>query len=87
MKWEDIGYLKASKHRLLIFKELSKHEQTPKELQNNLDLHFSQISLSLKELLERDLVQCLNDESRKGKIYSLSKKGKELEKSIDKMGY
>ena len=87
MKWEDIGFIKASRHRLHIFKELSKYEQTPKELQENLNIHFSQISLALKELLERDLIQCLNDDSRKVKIYGLTNKGKEILGSFKKMGY
>lgn len=86
MYWEDVGFLKASKNRLKVFKELSKGEKTPKELEEILDLYFSQISMILKELVERELIICLNKDSRKGKIYALSEKGKDIKKSVEKVG-
>ena len=87
MYWEDVGFLKASKNRLKIFQELSKGERTPKELQVALNLHFSQISMILKELVDRELVICRNVDFRKGKIYALSEKGEEIKKSVLKVGY
>ncbi len=77
MHWETIGFIKASNHRLSILKCMLDQEKTPKELQDSTDIHFSQISLILKELQERGLIKCLNEESRKGKMYSLTQDGKE----------
>jgi len=77
MDWEIIGFIKASTHRIKILDSLNQKEQTPKELQDSIKIHFSQISLILKELIDKDLVQCLNEDSRKGKIYSITEKGKE----------
>lgn len=87
MYWEDIGFLKASKNRLKVFQELSEGEKTPKELQELLNLHFSQISMILRELVDRGLVVCRNVDFRKGKIYTLSEKGEEIKKSVLKVGY
>lgn len=86
MYWEDIGFIKASKNRLKIFQELSENEKTPKELQEILNLHFSQISMILRELVDRELVICRNVDSRKGKIYTLSEKGEDMKKSVIKVG-
>lgn len=86
MYWEDIGFIKASKNRLKVFQELSESEKTPKELQEILNLHFSQISMYLRELVNRGLVICRNSDSRKGKIYTLSEKGEEIKKSVIKVG-
>ena len=77
MDWEIIGFIKASTLRIKILDSLNHKEHTPKELQDTLKIHFSQISLILKELIDKDLIQCLNEDSRKGKIYSITEKGKE----------
>ena len=86
MNWSDIGYIKASKNRIRVFQLLAKGEKTPKELQKDLGLHFSQISRALKELKEREIVECLNEDSRMGKIYALSEKGKEIKHPVLKLG-
>lgn len=78
MCWENIGYIKASKIRHNVFFTISKGPKTPKELQKEIDSHFSQISLAIKELRKRDLISCLTNDLKKGKIYTLSEKGKEL---------
>jgi len=85
MQWEDVGFLKASKNRLKIFTILSESPRTPKELQELLNLHFSQVSFILKELTKRDLITCRNQKSRKGKIYSLSEKGEQIKKNSEKV--
>lgn len=77
MDWEIVGFIKASTLRIKLLESLNFKEQTPKELQDVLKIHFSQISLLLKELIDKDLVKCLNEDSRKGKIYSITDKGKE----------
>jgi predicted transcriptional regulator len=83
--WEDVGFLKASYNRLAIFLELSKGEKTPGELRDSLQMHFSQISLILGELVDRELVVCKNLGSRKGKIYGLTEKGKSIIDTIGKV--
>jgi len=82
MNWENIGFIKASSHRINILTSLLKKEQTPRELQDSVKIHFSQVSLILKELMEKGLVECLNEDSRKGKIYSLTQSGEEAIKYI-----
>ena len=50
------------------------------ELQRPLDIE------DFKELKEREIVECLNEDSRMGKIYALSEKGKEIKHSVLKLG-
>ena len=86
MNWEDVGFLKASRNRMMVFREIANSERTPSQLHNKLGLHFSQVSRVLKELVERDIIICLNQESRKGKLYGLTENGKEIEQTINKLG-
>ncbi len=78
MDWEDIGFIKASYIREGILKQLRKKTSTPKDLTEALDIHFPQISNNLKEMSERGLVQCLTENRKKGKIYSITDKGIEV---------
>lgn len=86
MNWEDVGFVKASKNREMIYKELMKGEKTPRELQKILKLHFSQVSFILKEMTDRGIVECLNQNSRKGKIYGISQKGRGIDEALKKVG-
>jgi len=50
---------------------------TPKEISDKLNLHLSQVSRTLNELVEAKLVKCETPNLRKGKVYSLTEVGKE----------
>jgi predicted transcriptional regulator len=78
MSWEDIGFIKASQYRLRILSLLSDGPKTPRELVDSLKIHFSQVSLILNQLSERKMVECLNPEAVKGKLYHLTEKGKNI---------
>lgn len=78
MSWEDVGVIKASPRRLQIMKSLVMQAMTPKELSQQLGVHMSQVTRSLKELEERDLVRCLTPQLRKGKLYGITIKGNQI---------
>jgi len=85
MDWAAIGFLKASSVRLAIFKTLIKGPRTPREIRIELDIHFSQVSKCLSEIESHGLVVCKNETSRKGRLYSLSKHGEEIAKTVAKV--
>lgn len=80
--WYLIGYIKASKYRSDILISLNKKEKTPKELKNELGIHLSHISTTLKNLKEKQLVVCLTPDLKKGKIFSLTEKGLKISNYI-----
>ena len=77
-RWDIIGKLKASEHRMRILESLQKAEMTPKELVKKLDAKFSHVSRALRELKDMGLVECLTPNLHVGRIYSSSIKGKQL---------
>lgn len=81
--WEEIGYIMASKYRKNVVEKLSKKNYMPSILAKEINIQLSHISRALKELKDKNIVECLNKESRKGKIYSLTELGKKLSLIIE----
>lgn len=73
-----ISYLKSSKYRSNIVRLLHSKIMTPAELQHKLNIRLNHVSLYLKELKENNIVICLNEDSKKGRLYQLTELGNEL---------
>ena len=56
----------------------------PSEIAKQTGLRTTQISNALRDLKERDLVVCLNETARKGRIYQNTPLGLEILKRIEK---
>jgi predicted transcriptional regulator len=80
--WDTVGFVKASAVREKLLRSVVAKPSTPKDLTKSLDLNFSQVSLGLRELMDRKLVECLTEDRRKGKIYSATTKGRDLTKRL-----
>jgi len=78
MSWEEAGTIKASSIRLEILKLLLNRILTPKDLSEQLHKHLSQISKSLKQLEEMNVIACKTPRLKKGRLYGITSKGKEL---------
>ena len=78
MSWEEAGIVKASEIKQNILALLSNQPQTPKDISESLDKHLSQISRNLRTLEKRGLVECMTPQLRKGRLYTITKKGQEL---------
>ena len=81
MSWDDVGFIKSSRHRKDIMKLLNTKSLTPTEISTELNTHVSQVTRTLLELEKRDLIKCLTPSLRKGRLYSITEKGK---KSLNK---
>lgn len=55
---------------------------TPRELEKEAKIKISHISRALKELSELGLVKCLTPDTRRSKIYSITKLGKDILKKL-----
>lgn len=84
MSWNDVSYVIASKTRRAIILKLET-PRTPTYLAKDLDLNLANISRAISELEDRGIVICLTPKQKVGKIYSLTKKGKDVISKMKKM--
>ena len=75
---EKLGFVKASKYRKVILFALYSEHKTPTEIQKELSLLSEQVARTLKELVDKNLIKCLNPSARKGRLYTLTANGKNL---------
>lgn len=81
-KWELIGRIKSSEWRLKVLKILNAGMKLPSELSKEANISSSHISEVLGDLDEMKLIECKNPTLRKGKIYAITKLGKDILKEI-----
>ena len=77
-----LAFVKASKHRTNIVKSLHKCNKTPKELSIELSVHQNTISTILRQLRDQEIVEVINPEVRKGRLYKLADFGEKIVKNL-----
>ena len=80
--WKEVGYVQSSKQGTKVIKSLAEETKIPSKIAKNTDIRINYMSNTLRELKEHNLVECINPEVRKGRLYRLTDKGEEL---IDKL--
>ena len=70
-----ISLLKSSEYRFKIIKAIGKDTVTPSEIAKKIGIRLNHVSMFLKELKENNLVKCLNEDTRKGRLYELTELG------------
>ena len=55
----------------------------PSEIAKDIDIRTSQVSSALSDLKKQNLVICVNEEVRKGRLYKCSELGLEIIKFLD----
>ena len=76
--FEILGYVKISPYRTNTLKSIGDELKMPSEIANNLNLKTSQISAALSDLKKKELVICVNEDVRKGRLYRCTDLGKEI---------
>ena len=80
----EISYIKISKYRTKVMKSLDDGEVLiPTQIARNSDIRPNHISKVLAELKAHELVECINPEVRKGRLYRLTDKGDEIVKNLE----
>ncbi|UOY10001.1 helix-turn-helix domain-containing protein [Methanonatronarchaeum sp. AMET6-2] len=82
MNYNKLGWIKASNYRQNVLKTLEPGPKTPKEIAEENEYRMSHVSRTLSNLKEKDLVDCLNPDCRKGRLYGLTEEGKEMTNCI-----
>ena len=77
--YELAGYIISSSYRLRTVMVLSEMGYaTPTQIATQSNILKNHISKVLKELKERDVVECINENARKGRVYTLTDNGKKV---------
>ena len=80
--WEKYGYVTASSYRTKALKSLDGETKIPSQIARDTGLKPNHISKTLSELKEQELIECINPEARKGRLYRHTDKGRILSESI-----
>lgn len=80
--YEILGYVLASEYRTNIIKSIGQHMKIPSVIASDLDLRTNHISNVLKDLKERNIVICQNENAKKGRLYKNTELGLEILKLL-----
>ena len=79
---KEVGYIQVSTYRTKVMKSLDGEVKIPSKIAKDTDIMQNHMSATLKQLKEHELVECINPEVRKGRLYRLTKKGKKVVEEI-----
>ena len=79
----EISYVNISKYRTKVMKTLEGEVLIPSQISKNSGIRTNHISKVLAELKAHELVECINPEVRKGRLYRLTDKGDVIIKNLN----
>ena len=82
VRWDLVSFISRSKQRKKILSVLLE-PITPTEIAKKTGLYPTHVSRALREFTEKGLVKCLTPKERVGKLYRITKKGKDVLKNIE----
>ena len=80
---ETLEYVQRSKYRQNVLKALENDVLMPKEIAEQSGIKTNHVSKVLSELRSKGLVELLNPEVKKGRIYRLTSLGDEIVEHLD----
>ena len=78
----EISYVQISKYRTKVMKALEDDVKIPTAIANDSGIRTNHISKVLSELKAHELVECINPEVRKGRLYRLTDKGEKVAENL-----
>lgn len=72
------AYVEISSYRLKAMKAIGNETKIPTQIANDCGIRTNHISKVLRELKDYNLVECINEEMRKGRLYRLTAYGKQI---------
>lgn len=73
-----VGFVKVSNYRTMTMKSLGTTLKMPSEIAHETNLRTSQVSRVLGDLKRENLVICVNEDARKGRLYQCTPLGLEI---------
>lgn len=84
INWNLAGWIIRSKNRPEVLKVLT-IPQNPSRVAKKLKISLTHASKTVRELNSKNLIKCLNDKNKVGRIYGITEEGKEILKYIEKI--
>lgn len=75
---EKLSFVRSSKHRENILRFIDDEIKIPTEIAQNINISSKHISKYLGELKDKDIVTCLNEQDKRGRLYKLTPLGNEI---------
>lgn len=75
-------YIENSSYRVKVLKTIGEDIKIPTEIASDSGILRSHISNVLRQLKDENLVECLNPDARKGRLYRLTDEGSEILEEI-----
>lgn len=72
---DGIAYIKSSKNRYKVVESLKNEIKIPSEIANETGIRLNHVSTLLKDLKNENIVECLNEDFKRGRLYNLTDKG------------
>jgi predicted transcriptional regulator len=79
-----VSLLARSKKRISVLKSLEKEDKIPSRISKDIDDNSNHVSKYLKTLKDAELVECLNEEDKRYRFYSITDKGKYYLDKVEK---
>ena len=79
----EISYVQISSYRTKVMKSLEDDVKIPSKIAEEEDIRQNHISKVLAELRAHELVECINPEVKKGRLYRRTDKGDQVVKNLE----
>ena len=76
------GWVKASSYRNRVMINLGNKTKTPSSIARDAQIKMNHVSMVLKALKEKKLIVCLNEDSKKGRLYQMTDLGKQVVQTV-----
>lgn len=80
---EKLKYVNNSSYRVKVLKALGSDVKIPTQIASDSGILPNHISNVLRQLKEKEIVECINPEVRKGRLYRLSDDGLDVLKELE----
>jgi predicted transcriptional regulator len=81
MNWKLYSFVVRSEQRRKIILSLEK-PKTPTQIAQEIKASVSHVSRALSQFAEKEIVECLTPKEKVGRVYTLTKAGKEILKHL-----
>lgn len=81
---DAISHIKASTYRYNIMQSIGNGIKMPSEISHDIDIRLNHVSAVLNDLKTHGLVECLNEDAKKGRLYKLTELGRNAIQIINK---
>lgn len=78
-----VDYVRHSAYRARVVRSLGKSPNMPSRIAQETGIRMNHVSITLAKLSDQGLVECINPEVRKGRLYRLTAEGERVAKKLE----